>query len=265
MPPTIEGPPHADDGAGPDAPRFDLDEVFDDDYLFFYADFLSEERTAREVALIERLLEVGPGLRLLDAGCGHGRIANRLAALGARVTGLDRSAAFLDQAQQDAAARGVQVDYVLGDLRSLGWDGEFDAVLCWFTTFGYFADAENRAVLAGLRRALVPGGRLLLELNNRELILRQPQPDGIEERDGAFMLDRRAYDPLSGRMETERIVVRDGRVRRMRYGTRLFTFPELRDWLHAAGFTRVEAFDEQGEPFSLAARRMVVRATAGTA
>ncbi|MGO8949631.1 MAG: hypothetical protein ACLQUY_18665 [Ktedonobacterales bacterium] len=62
-------------------------------------------------------------------------------------------------------------------------------------------------------------------------------------------------------MLTERTVVRDGQVRRMRFFVRMFTFTELRDWLLASGFSGVEGFDEQGAPLALESRRMLVMAT----
>ena len=49
------------------------------------------------------------------------------------------------------------MDYRVGDLRRLGVDGPFDDVVCWFTSFGYFDDADNRAVLAEFARVLKPG------------------------------------------------------------------------------------------------------------
>jgi cyclopropane fatty-acyl-phospholipid synthase-like methyltransferase len=68
-------------------PAFDFDEVFDEDYLFFYEPLLAEVADG-DVNSIWRLLELEPGLELLDLACGHGRIANRLAVRGARVTAL---------------------------------------------------------------------------------------------------------------------------------------------------------------------------------
>ena len=103
---------------------------------------------------------------VLDLACGHGRIANRLAERGARVTGLDRTPLFLEVARRDAAARGVEVDYVEGDMRELAWEGGFDRVVSWFTSFGYFDDQANRGVLGGVHGALRPGGSLLIECNN---------------------------------------------------------------------------------------------------
>src|SRR6266542_3005848 len=116
----------------------DREAAFDEDYLYFYEELLTPERTAAEVDLVWKLLELEPGLELLDLACGHGRIANPLAERGVRVTGLDATPFFLELARADAAERGVEVEYVEGDMRSIPWSGRFDRVLNWFTSFGYF-------------------------------------------------------------------------------------------------------------------------------
>src|SRR6187431_2322249 len=88
-------------------PGVDRQAAFDDDYLYFYEELLTPERTAGEVDLIWKLLELEPGLELLDLARGHGRIANPLAERGVRVTGLDATPLFLELARADAAERGV--------------------------------------------------------------------------------------------------------------------------------------------------------------
>ena len=102
---------------------FDFDQVFGDDYLHFSEDMLTDERSDMEVELIVRLLGLQPGMRVLDVPCGHGRIANRLAALGCEVVGVDSNASFLDVARQ----AGGPVDYRLADMRKLTPDGPFSS------------------------------------------------------------------------------------------------------------------------------------------
>jgi SAM-dependent methyltransferase len=247
--------------------RFDVAETFDDDYLYFYGPVFTPERNERDADLIVRSLGLEPGAAVLDAPCGHGRIANRLAARGFAVTGLDITPAFLARAGADAAAAGVSAEYVQGDIRSLPWTGRFDAVVNWFTSFGYFDDDANRAVLRGFRGALRPGGRLLVEQLNRDRVVQNLPPSGervllVGERNDDLMIDRVRLDERTNRTVTERIVVRDGRVRRFTFTVRTFTVPELTSWLLDAGFSAVEAYDHALEPFSLAAERMLVVARA---
>lgn len=246
----------------------DLDARFDDDYLYFYETVQTAERNDQETSLIIRMLDVTPGMTVLDVPCGNGRIANRLAAAGCRVTGLDASPLFLERARQDAAARDVTVKFIEGDMRELPWSGEFDRVVCWFTSFGYFDDATDRQVLAGFHRALRPGGRLIIDHVNLTALVRQ-LPTGGRPAMGTFsdlgsdlLLMRTNYAPNTGRIEYERLAFRDGQLRRHAFTVRGFTFPELRDWLLDAGFTSVDVCARDGGPLTLDQPSMLVVAHA---
>lgn len=238
-------------------PQFDAEGLFTDDYLYFFADHL-EERSDAETDLIWRLLGLRPGMEVLDLACGHGRIANRLAGRGCRVTGLDSTELFLDHARRDAAERNITVEYVRGDMRELPWRHRFDAIVNWFTAFGYFDDPGNQRVLAQAAAALRPGGRIALEMNNYLRLLRDYLPSVAIERDGDLVIDQHQLDALAGRSLSTRTYLRGGRSRRVLYSVRMFGFPELRDWLRAAGFTAVDGYDEDGQPLTAESRRMIV-------
>lgn len=236
---------------------FDFDDAFDEDYLYFYGPQLEAVSDANANS-IWSLLALESGLDVLDLACGHGRIANRLADLGAHVTGLDATPLFLEQARRQAAERELEVTYVEGDMRSLPWpDGSFDRVISWFTSFGYFADDENRRVLQEACRVLRPGGRLLIENNNLAELLPRWLPVVVTEREGDMTIDQARFDPPSGRARTERVIVRNGRVRRFTFSVRMFIAAELGDWLRAAGFRDVEFYDHSGEPLTARSARMV--------
>jgi ubiquinone/menaquinone biosynthesis C-methylase UbiE len=207
---------------------------------------------------------VAPGAAVLDAPCGHGRIANLLARKGFEVTGIDIAPLFLEKAKADAADMGITVDYREGDLRSLPCkDASYDAVLCWYTSFGYFDDEDNQRVLTEFRRVLRPSGTLVIETMNRDGFIRKA-PLGasrVEFQVGDdYMLGTTDFDPVTGRIETDRTVIRDGEVRRSHHSVRLPTIPEFTKWLHDAGFKSVTMTDRQGNLLTIDSWRLVATA-----
>ncbi len=124
--------------------------------------------TDQEVAFIADVLHLPAGAEILDLYCGYGRHAIELAKRGYRVTGVDANEAFLAIAGQKAAEEKADVAFRRLDMRELGFNGEFDAVINMFAAFGYFSDDENAAVLGKVSAALRPGGQFLIDLLNRE-------------------------------------------------------------------------------------------------
>lgn len=60
-------------------PIFDFEAVFEpDDYLYFYADAINEERTKKKIEFLVKELELDKPMKILDLACGHGRHANLL-------------------------------------------------------------------------------------------------------------------------------------------------------------------------------------------
>ena len=101
------------------------------------------------------------GKSALDVGCGAGLLAEPLARLGARVTGIDATPEVIAVAREHAAGQGLDVDYRVGDLQQL--DGQFDLVTC-LEVIEHVADPA--AFVKALAARLAPGGLLILSTPN---------------------------------------------------------------------------------------------------
>lgn len=235
-------------------------EIFGEDYLYFYdGAVLTPERDEREAELVWQVLGLRAGEQVLDLACGHGRIANRLAERGALVTGLDADPYFLEVAR----SAGSGAEFVEGDMRSLPWrEPRFDAVVLWFTAFGYFDDATNAAVLRGIRSVLRDGGRLAIDVNHLPRILATLQRQSWIRHETDVALDEHEFVADRSVMHTRRTYVRGGAVREIAYEVRMYMPAELRDLLLGAGFVRVDLLGNDGLPLTAESRRLVAVAHA---
>ena len=109
---------------------------------------------------------VGTGAMVLDLACGTGGVAKALAGAGHRVVAIDRSPAMLALAR----ARVPSVRFIEGDIRKLAVDTAFDAVVIVGDVLNHLLEAPDvAATLCSARRALRPGGVLVMDTSTRAL------------------------------------------------------------------------------------------------
>ena len=122
-------------------------------------------KTLMERAWLEKLCAFVPeGGRILDLGCGAGEpVAGYLIEGGYAVTGVDFSDAMLDLARN----RFPQARWINADMRTLGLDERFDAIVGWDSFFHLTRD-EQRALIPLLAQHLSPGGAVLLTVGPEE-------------------------------------------------------------------------------------------------
>jgi SAM-dependent methyltransferase len=119
-----------------------------------------------DAQIVAALVELLPATaRVLDAGCGYGRVALPLARAGYDVEGLDHSEPLLDAARRAADAARLPARFTRGSLTRLPYEsGSFDAAICLWSSFHELLepDAQTHAIRE-LSRVLRPGGFGLIE------------------------------------------------------------------------------------------------------
>lgn len=132
-----------------------------------YADHFrsTEPELPLELAMVAHFVSLlEPPRRVLDAGCGAGRMMPVLAGLGTQVEGVDLSPAMIRRARQDHPSHPSCV----GSLTALPLaDGAFDGVLSWYSTI-HSPDEDLPVVASEVRRVLRPGGLLLVAFQSGE-------------------------------------------------------------------------------------------------
>lgn len=242
-------------------------EWFEDDG--FWRDFapviFDDERWAEAEHVADalvRLLRLEQGQRLLDAGCGVGRIAVPLARRGIKVTGVDVSPSMLGAARESAASEGLDIEFVEGDIRGFGRAGEFDAAICVYTSFGYCAEKEgDLEILAAIARSLKPGGRLCLEFLGKEIAREGFVPEERYQSCGRVVHSEYGvvgdWEALAHRW----VYFGPDGVKTCSWNQRLYSAEETRAALLYAGFAEVSIDGGfEGEPYGPGARTLAATA-----
>jgi SAM-dependent methyltransferase len=155
-----------------------------------------EEEAERRAPDVVRLLGLGVGDRLLDVGCGAGRYARAFARRGIRVTGVDLSAELLDEGRQKGLLLPNAPSYVRWDMRRLPYRLCFEGAVSLFTSIGYFdSTGDDLLVFQGVRQALVPGGRFVLDFLNAPQVRSALVAAEDQERGSLRLRVRRRIEP----------------------------------------------------------------------
>jgi SAM-dependent methyltransferase len=234
-----------------------------DDFWATMAPFMfGEERwdaAPTEMEQVISLLGVAPESAILDLCCGPGRHSLELARRGFRVTGVDRTAAYLQRACQRTEREGLAVEFVQDDMRHFCRPNGFDSVIMMFTSFGYFEEpAENRQVLANAHRSLKDQGTLIIETMGKEILARIFSERDWIEQDGVIFLQERKVSKNWSWMENRWIRLDNQGRHEFKVSHWIYSAVELYDMLTACGFSSVDVYgDIEGAPYDHKAKRLV--------
>ncbi len=218
--------------------------IFDELYLITDAGSIgNSEVTKQEVDLVEDLIKPNPRDRILDLCGGHGRHTIELAKRGYKNLVLaDYSFPLLSHACNAVRSNHLFVNLCRCDARFLSIaTSSFDTVILMGNSFGYFSDdRNNKRILNEIARVLKPGGKLLLDLINRDYAITQFNPESEHEAELGFEIIRKRTLGKKGITVREKVVSGADKVcRDITYFSRLFTDEEIREYLTEAGFNNI--------------------------
>lgn len=239
------------------------DEFFAEPWAHVQAGGYPAERTAAECDVIEATLKLKPGARVLDIPCGIGRHSIELARRGFRMTGAELKPEYITLARASADATGVDVRFLINDMREFVSSDRFDAAFCYFGSFGYFSEADNLRFVRAVSAALEPGGRFLIEGHIAETLLpiyREKDWFWAGSLDNRVrVLEERSWNVETSRVDSTWTIVHESGARSAETSIRIYTYRELRALLEAADFVNVDVRDgKTGQPFHVGVPRALL-------
>ncbi len=236
---------------------------FNDVYLDVYA-HRDENSADEEIRSAIAVLPLLPDHRILDLCCGNGRHCRALKRAGFQeVYGIDYSYPLMKHALSEKP----RARYIRADMRMLPVASEsFDAVLSFFTSFGYFkTNIENLRVLHEIARVLQHGGWFLVDYLNPENIRSTFSPESVKKHGDYCIREKRSFSEDGERIEKE-ITIENwgGTLHRYFESVRLYEREEMVEMLKSADlFVTGTLGSFEGHQYNRQSSRMILFGTRG--
>jgi len=229
---------------------------------------VSPQQTTAEADFLIKALGCEAGAHLLDVPCGNGRLSLELAQRGYRVTGIDISEEFIQEAQAAALTLSIdnpnptapdgsdllrRIEFGLGDMRRIEGEAIFDGAFCCGNSFGYLEYADMETFLSGVSRALKPGARFIVETGvAAESILPKLEGRAWYQIEDILMTSEHRYLAEESCVDTTYTFIRDGKTETRDAKYWVYTVADIRRMVERAGFAIVNLYGStRGEPYVL--------------
>jgi SAM-dependent methyltransferase len=205
---------------------------------------VSEERTKQDVDFMIDVLNLPDGGKILDLFCGLGRHSIELARRGYNPICIEYNQEYLNIARAKAQEHHVHIKFIQGDVRITEFGANFDAAIIMYHSFGYFDDEDDRMILQKIYNALEQNGRFLIEICNRNWLLKNFEEHQESIFDDVKVEEDRKFDPSTDRVNFvikryngKEVIIKKG-------SWRFYTADDMTCILKAVGFEFVAGYND---------------------
>jgi len=235
-------------------------DYFDESYSKLFLEEQSKERTLNQVNFIIKTLGLDSQTYVCDACCGLGRHSIELARQGIKVFGFDFNENYIQQAKDSALTEKLDnVMFESFDVRDFNETSKFDAVLSLWVSFGYFDDNTNADVFKRMTNALKPNGSLLVDIENREYILKHFIHEKWRVKGDVVLLERFKMNLETSRLKCNRMLIHDNERKEYQRFIRMYTATEILNLAKDSGLVETRLFgDWDGSHYDVNTPRMIL-------
>ena len=229
---------------------------------------ISPEQTRSEADFLVKALRCDQGSHLLDVPCGNGRLSWELAGRAYRVTGVDISEEFIQEAvsrlSPPADAGGADsiapVEFLLGNMRNIEGKAIYNGAYCFGNSFGFLEYSDMESFLVGVARAVKPGARFVIETGMAaESVLTKFKAQTSHQIEDILLRINERYLAEESCIDTEYVFERNGEVETRRAKHWIYTVAEIRRMLERAGFEVLNIYGSlKLEPYVLGSEELFV-------
>ena len=231
-----------------------------------------KQTTAEAEFLIDHL-NCDAGARVLDVPCGNGRLSFELTKRGLRVTGVDISEEFIEEARAIQSQSGppatptgrgsdssTRVEFILIDMRHLEDQAIYDGAYCFGNSFAFLEHAEMEKFLRAIARALKPGARFVIETGMAaESVLPELEEQSSHQMGDLAITMKERYIAAESCIDSEYIFERDGQTESRLAREWIYTVAEIRRMLESAGFSVLDLYGSlKCKPYKLGSRELFI-------
>jgi SAM-dependent methyltransferase len=160
----------------------------------FLAEYAARELRPVEVFLLLRYRDELRDRRILELGCGGGRLTGYLAELGSQTHGIDISPVMIDHCRRTYA----KATFEVRDLRDMAAfaDRSYDVIVAAYNIIDVLNDKDRRTLIAEVHRVLTPGGLFIMSSHNRDYLPNARRPTTLQARNPVRLAGKLALMPL---------------------------------------------------------------------